>query len=251
MRLVRSPAARTCPRLADRLLAVIGSVRSVAHRGSPLRPWSMLLSLLGVALADARVDVLADCLFFCTPRASFCGSEGRARSAASHPCGRSHRSRQRSHRLAVKAHFGPGSTCRANARSVTFGPGLSALDGDWPRRSRSAAPQRSVRDPQLGTAKAAEARRLALQSGDPAAAAVASWPRRPPRTPVASCAAACEPTCMRRTRYPSCRCVFDGQLCITQRLLYGARPYPDVIAFANSLAAEAARLGARAGARSR
>ena len=41
--------------------------------------------------------------------------------------------------------------------------------------------------------------------------------------------------------------VFDGQLCITQRLLYGARPYPDVIAFADSLAAEAERLGAARG----
>jgi hypothetical protein len=41
--------------------------------------------------------------------------------------------------------------------------------------------------------------------------------------------------------------VFDGQLCMTQRLLYGARPYPDVIAFADSLAAEAERLGAARG----
>ena len=41
--------------------------------------------------------------------------------------------------------------------------------------------------------------------------------------------------------------VFDGQLCITQRLLYGARPYSDVIAFADSLAAEAERLGAARG----
>ena len=40
---------------------------------------------------------------------------------------------------------------------------------------------------------------------------------------------------------------FDGQLCITQRLLYGARPYDDVIAFADSLAAEAERLGAARG----
>jgi tetratricopeptide (TPR) repeat protein len=41
--------------------------------------------------------------------------------------------------------------------------------------------------------------------------------------------------------------IFDGQLCITQRLLYGARPYPDVVAFADSLAAEAERLGAARG----
>ncbi len=40
---------------------------------------------------------------------------------------------------------------------------------------------------------------------------------------------------------------FDGQLCITQRLLYGARPYDDVIAFADALAAESDRLGAERG----
>ena len=41
--------------------------------------------------------------------------------------------------------------------------------------------------------------------------------------------------------------VFDGHLCITQRLLYGARPYPDVVAFADSFLAEAQRLGAARG----
>ena len=41
--------------------------------------------------------------------------------------------------------------------------------------------------------------------------------------------------------------VFDGHLCITQRLLYGARPYSDVVAFADSFLAEAQRLGAARG----
>jgi tetratricopeptide (TPR) repeat protein len=41
--------------------------------------------------------------------------------------------------------------------------------------------------------------------------------------------------------------VFDGHLCATDRLLYGAMPYPELIAFADSLAAEAERLGARRG----
>jgi DNA-binding SARP family transcriptional activator len=100
-------------------------------------------------------------------------------------------------------------------------------------------------DPELGTAKAAEARRLALQSGDPAAAAVASW---------AQAAAAHARGELRHSVRADLRetqalpklavSVFDGQLCITQRLLYGARPYPDVIAFADSLAAEADRIGA-------
>jgi tetratricopeptide (TPR) repeat protein len=41
--------------------------------------------------------------------------------------------------------------------------------------------------------------------------------------------------------------VFDGHLCITQRFLYGSRPYAEVIAFADALAAEAQRLGAARG----
>ena len=41
--------------------------------------------------------------------------------------------------------------------------------------------------------------------------------------------------------------VFDGHLCMTQRLLYGARPYPDVVAFADAFLAEAERLGAARG----
>jgi hypothetical protein len=41
--------------------------------------------------------------------------------------------------------------------------------------------------------------------------------------------------------------VFDGHLCITQRFLYGARPYREVIAFAEALSTEAQRLGAARG----
>jgi DNA-binding SARP family transcriptional activator/tetratricopeptide (TPR) repeat protein len=103
-------------------------------------------------------------------------------------------------------------------------------------------------DPEVGAAKAAEARRLALQSGDAAALVVASW---------AHAAAAHARGDLRHTVVADLRdtrglpklavSVFDGQLCMTQRLLYGARPYADVIAFADSLAAEAERLGAARG----
>jgi hypothetical protein len=41
--------------------------------------------------------------------------------------------------------------------------------------------------------------------------------------------------------------VFDGHLCMTQRFLYGSRPYAEVISFADALAAEARRLGADRG----
>jgi DNA-binding SARP family transcriptional activator/tetratricopeptide (TPR) repeat protein len=112
----------------------------------------------------------------------------------------------------------------------------------------SGAAALGVADPATGTRKAAEARRLALQTGDTAAIVVASW---------AQAAAAHARGELHRsvwadlheTRHVPHLAVrlFDGQLCITQRFLYGARPYPEVISFAESLAAEALRLGAPRG----
>lgn len=103
-------------------------------------------------------------------------------------------------------------------------------------------------DPELGTAKAAEARRLALQSGDPAAAAVASWAQAAAAHARGELRNSVRADLHETHALPKLAVsVFDGQLCITQRLLYGARPYPDVIAFADSLAAEAERLGAARG----
>ena len=103
-------------------------------------------------------------------------------------------------------------------------------------------------DPELGTAKAAECRRLALESGDRAALVVASW---------AQAAAAHARGDLRRSIWADLHdtaalrelaiSVFDGHLCITQRLLYGARPYSDVVAFADAFIAEAQRLGAARG----
>ena len=103
-------------------------------------------------------------------------------------------------------------------------------------------------DPALGSAKAAECRRLALESGDRTALVVASW---------AQAAAAHARDDLRDSIWADLLdthalrelaiSVFDGHLCITQRLLYGARPYPDVIAFADSFLAEAQRLGAARG----
>ena len=103
-------------------------------------------------------------------------------------------------------------------------------------------------DPQIGTAKAAEARRLALQSGDPAAVAVASWAQAAAAHARGELRDSVRADLHETHALPKLAVsVFDGQLCITQRLLYGARPYPDVIAFADSLAAEAERLGAARG----
>jgi ATP/maltotriose-dependent transcriptional regulator MalT len=100
-------------------------------------------------------------------------------------------------------------------------------------------------DPAIGSAKSAEARRLAIASGDSAAVVIASW---------AHAAAAHARGELHRTVHADLRDtsqlphlavrVFDGQLCMLQRFLYGARPYPEVIAFAQALADDAQRLGA-------
>jgi tetratricopeptide (TPR) repeat protein len=103
-------------------------------------------------------------------------------------------------------------------------------------------------DPELGSQKSAQARRLALESGDSETLVIASW---------ANAAAAHARGDLRRSVQVDldemqslprlAASVFDGQLCMTQRLLYGARPYADVVAFADSLAGEADRIGAARG----
>jgi DNA-binding SARP family transcriptional activator/tetratricopeptide (TPR) repeat protein len=103
-------------------------------------------------------------------------------------------------------------------------------------------------DPEKGTLLAAAARRLALETGDRASLVIASWAQ------AAAAHARGELhssvlTDLRETQdvpHLAVR-VFDGHLCITQRFLYGARPYAEVIAFADRFAAEAERLGAGRG----
>ncbi len=112
----------------------------------------------------------------------------------------------------------------------------------------SGAAVMGVADPGLGSAKAAECRRLALESGDRTTLVVASW---------AQAAAAHARDDLRSSIWADLLdthalrdlaiSVFDGHLCMTQRLLYGARPYADVVEFADSFLAEAERLGAARG----
>jgi DNA-binding SARP family transcriptional activator len=103
-------------------------------------------------------------------------------------------------------------------------------------------------DPAMGTEMAAQARRLALAAGDPGAVTVASWAHS-----AAAHARGELPESLRAdlTETPDMGrlavSLFDGQLCTAQRLLYGARPYPDVIAFTDQLEAEADRLEAARG----
>jgi len=103
-------------------------------------------------------------------------------------------------------------------------------------------------DPAMGTAKAAQARRLALQTGDTASIVVASWAQAAAAHARGELQQSVWADLHETTAVPHLALrVFDGHLCITQRFLYGARPYAEVIAFADALATEARRMGAARG----
>lgn len=103
-------------------------------------------------------------------------------------------------------------------------------------------------DPAMGTAKAAAARRLALASGDTASLVIASWAQAAAAHARGELHRSVWADLQETSHAPHLALrVFDGHLCITQRFLYGARPYGEVIAFANAIATEAQRLGAARG----
>jgi DNA-binding SARP family transcriptional activator/tetratricopeptide (TPR) repeat protein len=103
-------------------------------------------------------------------------------------------------------------------------------------------------DPAMGTQKSAEARRLALDSGDTATIVVASWAQAAAAHARGELHRSIWADLQETTHVPHLAMrVFDGQLCIAQRFLYGARPYAEVIEFSKSLAAEALRIGAARG----
>jgi DNA-binding SARP family transcriptional activator len=103
-------------------------------------------------------------------------------------------------------------------------------------------------DPMIGTQKAAEARRLALQAGDTSALVIASWAQAAAAHARGELHQSVWADLQDTSQLPHLAVrVFDGQLCILQRFLYGARPYSEVIGFAERLATEALRLGAARG----
>ncbi len=103
-------------------------------------------------------------------------------------------------------------------------------------------------DPAVGTAKAAVARQLALQSGDTTSLVMASWAQAAAAHARGDLRSSVWADLHETSQVPHLALrVFDGHLCITQRFLYGARPYSDVINFAQALSTEAQRLGAARG----
>ncbi len=134
---------------------------------------------------------------------------------------------------------------------------LSALDGVTPGTlegriaealTYSGAAALGFGNPALGAAKAAESRRLAFQAGDAQAIVIAAWAQAAAAHARGELHGSVWADLHDTHHLPHLALrVFDGQLCITQRFLYGARPYREVVSFADALAAEARRLGAARG----
>lgn len=103
-------------------------------------------------------------------------------------------------------------------------------------------------DADTAAAKADEAYRLAIELGEPGAILDATWAHA-----LAAHAKGELPVRLREylraTRHlPEIAThVFDGQLCVTERMLHGGLPNAEIIAFADGLADEAQRLGAARG----
>lgn len=167
------------------------------------------------------------------------------------------------YRLAANAAGEPGShDLRAKAALAQVKQGdpkgaLLALEGVHPTSVEgrlcealawSGAAALGAADPAMGTEKAAIARQLALQTGDTSSLVIASWAQAAAAHARGDLHRSVWADLQETSHVPHLAVrVFDGHLCITQRFLYGARPYPEVIAFAEALCTEARRIGAARG----
>jgi DNA-binding SARP family transcriptional activator/tetratricopeptide (TPR) repeat protein len=135
---------------------------------------------------------------------------------------------------------------------------LRTLDGITPRSTigrlaealtlSAAAAIGRYADAETAAAKADEAHKLAVELGDPGAILDATWAHA-----LAAHAKGELPSRLReylratRDLPELATRVFDGQLCVTERMLYGGLPSAEIIAFADELATEAERIGAARG----
>lgn len=103
-------------------------------------------------------------------------------------------------------------------------------------------------DPAEGSRRAAQVRRLALETGDEGTLVIASWAQAAAAHARGDLHGSVWADLNDTSDLPHLATrVFDGHLCITQRFLYGSKPYEEVIAFADALSAAALRLGASRG----
>jgi tetratricopeptide (TPR) repeat protein len=103
-------------------------------------------------------------------------------------------------------------------------------------------------DARTAAVKAEEAHVLALELGDPGAILDATWAHALAAHATGELPARLRDYLRSTAALPDLATrVFDGQLCVTERLLHGGLPYAEIVAFADGLAAEAERLGAARG----
>jgi DNA-binding SARP family transcriptional activator len=103
-------------------------------------------------------------------------------------------------------------------------------------------------DADTAAAKAEEAHTLAVELGDPGAILDATWAHALAAHAKGELPARLREYLRATHNLPELATrVFDGQLCVTERMLYGGLPNDEIIAFADSLAAEAQRIGAARG----
>jgi DNA-binding SARP family transcriptional activator/tetratricopeptide (TPR) repeat protein len=137
----------------------------------------------------------------------------------------------------------------AGGMAVLAGVRATTLDGRLAQAlALAGAAAMGFADPALGIADAAATRALAVASGNPAAVVIATWAEA-----AAAHAAGDLPNSLRAVLADAhalphlATTLFDGQLCVAERLLYGNQPYAQVISFADALEAESDRLGAARG----
>lgn len=103
-------------------------------------------------------------------------------------------------------------------------------------------------DAETASAKADEAHRLAVELGDPGAILDATWAHALAAHAKGDLPARLREYLRATNDLPELATrVFDGQLCVTERMLHGGLPNDEIIAFADSLATEARRIGAARG----
>lgn len=252
-------------RIAAQLAGMDAAPASVARHwldgGSPrdAMPW-----LLAAARDAVRLAAFSDALRHLAPLLDFQPDHAEAlrlRAEALDALGDP--AAMAAYRLAADAAGEPDShNLRAKAALAQVKQGdpkgaLLALEGLHPTSvegrlsealAYSGAAALGVADPAIGTAKAAVARRLALESGDATSLVIASWAQAAAAHARGELHRSVWADLQETSHAPHLALrVFDGHLCITQRFLYGARPYADVIAFADALSTEAQRLGAARG----
>jgi DNA-binding SARP family transcriptional activator len=103
-------------------------------------------------------------------------------------------------------------------------------------------------DADTAAAKAEEAHELAVQLGDAGAILDATWAHALAAHAKGELPARLREYLRATTDLPELAMrLFDGQLCVTERMLHGGLPGDEIIAFADELATEAQRIGAARG----